>query len=68
MGHTLLIEKGLPKITPLKQRIDAILNLDPPKIPKNCQQFCGMVNFLSMYLKDLQIKLTPITKKGIPFN
>ena len=70
MGHTLLIEDNMPKITPLKTRIDAIMKLDPPKTPKNCKQFCGMVNFLSVFLKDLQIKLVPIyqlTRKGIPW-
>ena len=70
MGHTLLIENGIPEITPLKVRTEAILKLDPPKTPKHCKQFCGMVNFLSIFLKDLQITLTPIyflTKKGIPF-
>ena len=71
MGHTLLIEDNMPKITPLKTRIDAIMKLDPPKTPKNCKQFCGMVNFLSVFLKDLQIKLAPIyqlTRKGIPWD
>ena len=48
-GHTLLIEDGMPKITPLKTRIDAIMKLDPPKSPKNRKQFCGMVNFLSVF-------------------
>ena len=71
MGHTLLIEDGIPQITPLKTRVDAILKLDPPKTPKNCKQFCGMVNFLSVFLKDLQLKLAPIyqlTRKGIPWD
>ena len=70
MGHTLLIEDNIPKITPLKSRVEAILKLDPPKTAKNCKQFCGMVNYLSMFLKDLQTKLIPIyqlTRKGIPF-
>ena len=70
MGHTLLIEEGIPRITPLKTRLDAIIKLNPPKTPKNCKQFCGMVNFLSVFLKDLQIKLSPIyqlTRKGIPW-
>ena len=60
----------MPKITPLKTRIDAIMKLDPPKTPKNSKQFCGMVNFLSVFLKDLQIKLAPIyqlTRKRIPW-
>ena len=70
MGHTLLIQDGRPQITPLKTRTEAILKLDPPKTVKNCKQFCGMVNFSSIFLKDLQLILTPIyqlTKKGIPF-
>ena len=70
MGHTLLVEEGIPKITPLKTRVEAILKLDPPKNAKGCKQFCGMVNYLSIFLKDLQEKLIPIyqlTRKGVPF-
>ena len=36
---------------------------------KNCKQFCSMISFLSVFLKDLQLNLAPIyqlTKKGIP--
>ena len=71
MGHQVNIIDGIPHITPVKSRIDAIVKLDPPKGPKNCKQFCGMVNYLSMFLKDLQTKLIPIyhpTKKGVPFH
>ena len=71
MGHTMMIEDGLPCITPLKSRIEAIEKLGPLKTPKNCKQFCGMVNFMSMFLKDLQKDLIPIyelTKKGIPWH
>ena len=70
MGHTMLIEEGLPKLKPLKTRIEAILKLEPPKSIKDCRSFCGMVNYLSIYLKDLQTKLIPIyylTRKGVPF-
>ena len=70
MGHTMIIEDGLPKLKPLKTRIEAILKLEPPKTIKGCRSFCGMVNYLSIYLKDLQLKLIPIyhlTRKGIPF-
>ena len=69
MGHQVSIIDGIPHITPVKSRVDAIVKLDPPKSPKNCKQFCGMVNYLSMFLKDLQTKLIPIyhlTKKGDP--
>ena len=71
MGHQVSIIDGIPHITPVKNRVDAIVKLDPPKSPKNCKQFCGMVNYLSMFLKDLQTKLIPIyhlTKKGVPFH
>ena len=71
MGHQVSIIDGIPHITPVKSRVDAIVKLDPPKSPKNCKQFCGMVDYLSMFLKDLQTKLIPIyhlTKKGVPFH
>ena len=71
MGHQVNIIDGIPHITPVKSRVDAIVKLDPPKSPMNCKQFCGMVNYLSMFLKDLQTKLIPIyhlTKKGVPFH
>ena len=71
MGHQVSIIENIPHITPVKSRVDAIVKLDPPKSPKNCKQFCGMVNYLSMFLKDLQTKLIPIyhlTKKDVPFD
>ena len=63
--------EGIPHITPVKSIVEAILKLDFQKSPKNCKQFCGMVNYLSMFLKDLQTKLIPIyhlTKKGVSFH
>ena len=71
MGHQVSIIDGIAHITPVKSRVDAIVKIDPPKSPKNCKQFCGMGNYLSMFLKDLQTKLIPIyhlTKKGVPFH
>ena len=71
MGHHMLIENNIPFITPLKTRLEAVEKLGPLKTPKNCKQFCGMVNYLAMYLKDLQKTLIPIynlTKKGMPFH
>ena len=71
MGHQVTIIDNIPHITPVKSRVEAIVKLDHPKSPKNCKQFCGMVNYLSMFLKDLQTKLIPIyhlTKKGVPFH
>ena len=44
--------------------------MNAPKTPKGCKQFCGMVNYLSLFLPKLQEHLIPIyhlTRKGIPF-
>ena len=38
---------------------------------KECRSFCGMVNYMSVFLPSLQEKLIPIyfiTRKGIPFH
>ena len=70
MGITILVEDGMPKMRPLKTRIDAIQKVNPPKTIKECRSFCGMVNYMSMFLPSLQEKLIPIyfiTRKGIPF-
>ena len=70
MGITILVEDGMPKMRPLKTRIDAIQKVNPPKTVKECRSFCGMVNYMSMFLPSLQEKLIPIyliTRKGIPF-
>ena len=70
MGQILLIKDNTPCITPLRSRVDAIQRLEPPKTPKECKKFCGLKNYLSMYLKDLQKRLIPIynlTRKGVPF-
>ena len=70
MGFKFLIDKGRPSFTPMKDKCDSIRNLEPPKTVKDCQTFCGMVNFLATFLKDLQKHLVPIynlTKKNTTF-
>ena len=70
IGITILVEDGMPKMKPLKSRIDAIQKVKPPKTIKECRSFCGMVNYMSMFLPSLQEKLITIyfiTRKGIPF-
>ena len=47
-------------VKPLRNRIEAILKLEPPKMPKGCRHFMGMVNFLSMFCPKLQKLLKPI--------
>ena len=46
--------------TPLKDKCEAIRNLDSPKTLKQTKAFCGMVNFLSSFLPDLRRLLIPI--------
>ena len=61
---------GRITITPMKSRIEAIQKLQAPTTPKGCKSFCGVVNYLSLFCKDLQRILKPIyelTKKEMPF-
>ena len=71
MGITIKIEDGMPKMQPLKSGIEAILKVKPPKTVKECRYFCGMVNYMSIFLPNLQEKsilIYFITRKGIPFH
>ena len=70
MEHTLMVKDKVPYITPLKSRVDAITKMNPPTNVKECRQFCGMVNYLSMFLESLQMILVPIynlTRKKVKF-
>ena len=70
MGNTIFIKDRKVCVKPLRSRIDAILKLEPPKMPKLCRSFAGMVNFLNMFCLELQKLLKPIydlTRKGRPF-
>ena len=70
MGQTLLIKENMPCITPLRSRADAMQRLEPPKTTKGCKKFCGLINYLSLYLKNLQkrqIHIYNLTRKGFPF-
>ena len=46
--------------TPLKDKCDTIRNLESPKTLRQTRTFCGMVNFLSSFLPNLQRLLIPI--------
>ena len=46
--------------TLLKDKCEAIRNLESPKTLKQTGAFCGMVNFLSSFLPNLQHLLIPI--------
>ena len=71
MGNEIFIENKKVCVKPLRNRLKAIQQLQPPKIPKGCRSFAGVVNFLSMFCPELQKLLKPIydlTRKGRPFN
>ena len=60
MGNIIFIKDKRVCVKPLRNRIEAILKLEPPKMPKGCRSFAGMVNFLSMICPKLQRLLKPI--------
>ena len=71
MGNEIFIENGKVSVKPLRNRLEAIQKLQPPKTPKECRSFAGIVNFLSMFCPELQKLLKPIynlTRKGRPFH
>ena len=70
LGNVLHIEDGVIINTPMKSRIEAIQKLLPPTTVKDCKSFCGVVNYLSLFCKDLQKILKPIyelTRETMPF-
>ena len=70
LGNVFHIENGVITITPMKSMIEAIQKLLPPTTVKECKSFCGVVNYLSLFCKDLQKTLKPIyelPRKEVPF-
>ena len=70
MGLEFQVDDDKVCCTPLKDKCDAIRNLDSPKTLKQTRAFCGMVNFLSSFLPDLRRLLIPtydIQKKSKKF-
>ena len=65
-----MIKEGKPCFEPMKDKCDAIRNMQPLCTDIECRQFCGMVNFLSTFLPKLHKYLIPIyalTKKKATF-
>ena len=60
MGLELQIQEDKVCYTPLKDKCDAIQNLESPKTLRQTRAFCGMVNFLSSFLPNLCRLLIPI--------
>ena len=70
MGLKFQIRDSKVYYKPLKDKCKAIKNLVSPKTLKKTRAFCGMVNFLSSFLPNLQHLLIPIydlQKKSIKF-
>ena len=53
MGLEFQVKDDKVYYTPLKDKCEAIQNLDSPKTLKQTRAFCGMVNFLSSFLPNL---------------
>ena len=62
MGLEFLIKDGTAHYTAMRDKCDAIRNMKAPKSVKECRTFCGMVNFLSTFCKNLRRLLIPIYK------
>ena len=60
MGLEFQVKDDKVCYTPLKDKCEAIQNLDSPKTLKQTRAFCCMVNFLSSFLPDLRRLLIPI--------
>ena len=60
MGLEFQIQGDKVCYTPLKDRCNAIRNLESPKTLRQTRAFCRMVNFLSSFLPNLRRLLIPI--------
>ena len=54
MGNAMSIKDRRVCVKPLRSRLEAIQELQPPTTTKGCRSFAGMVNFLSMFCPELQ--------------
>ena len=60
MGLEFQVKDDKVCYTPLKDKCEAIQNLNSSKTLKQTRAFCGMVNFLSTFLPNLRQLLIPI--------
>ena len=70
MDNVIFIKDRKVCIKPLRSRVEAILKLNHPTMPKSCRSCASMVNFLNMFCPELQRLLKPIcnlTGKGRHF-
>ena len=70
MGLEFQVQGDKVCYTPLKDKCDAIGNLESPKTLRQTRAFCGMVNFLSSFLPNLHrllIAIYDLQKKAEKF-
>ena len=70
MENTIFIKDRRVSVKPLRSRLEAIQKLKPPKTIKDCRNFAGMVNVVSIFCSELQKLLKSIydlTRKGRQF-
>ena len=70
MGLEFQVQGDKVCYTPLNDKCDAIRNLESPKTLRQTRAFCGMVNFLSFFLPNLQrllILIYDLQKKAKKF-
>ena len=70
IGNEIFIKDKRVCVKLLRNRLEAIQNLQPPTTVKGCRSFTGIVNFLSMFCPELQklLKLIDdLTRKGRQF-
>ena len=70
MGNVFTITEDGITIKPLKSRIKAMQDIPTPTTTSKAKSFCGVVNYMALFCKDLQKLLSPIyelTRKDRPF-
>ena len=71
MGNIFTIKGARMTIRPLRTRLQTIQQYPHPRTVCDCKSFCGVVNYFSLFYKDLQKLLQPIyhlTHSGVPFH
>ena len=65
MGLQFIVKDSVAHYTAMKEKCDAIRNMQTPKSVKECRTFCGMVKFLSTFcnLRELLTPIYDLTKK-----
>ena len=66
-----MIEDGMPKMKPLKSRIEAILKVKPPTTVKECRSFCRYgklyVHLLTQFTREVDSLYTSLQEKEYLF-